>query len=216
VVGFVLLFTFIVMAWTFRSVVVAATAIALNLLSVGAAYGVLVLVFQNTWAEGLLDFRSNHGIIAWLPIFLFVMLFGLSMDYHVFIVSRIREAVLGGAPNSDAVARGIITSAGVVTSAAAVMVGVFSVFATLSTLEFKQLGIGLAVAVLIDATIIRAVVLPSAMTLLGDANWWAPRFLRSRSTAPASSAASATPVAAEMTNLDETEASRTVQHSSRR
>jgi RND superfamily putative drug exporter len=183
VVGFVLLFTFIVMVWTFRSMVVALTAIGLNLLSVGAAYGVLVLVFQNTWAEGLLDFQSNHGIIAWLPIFLFVVLFGLSMDYHVFVVSRIREAVLGGTPNRDAVAQGIIGSAGVVTSAAAVMVGVFSIFATLSTLEFKQLGVGLAVAILIDATIIRAVVLPSVMTLLGDANWWAPRFLRARSSA---------------------------------
>jgi RND superfamily putative drug exporter len=183
VVGFVLLFTFIVMVWTFRSMVVALTAIGLNLLSVGAAYGVLVLVFQNTWAEGILDFQSNHGIIAWLPIFLFVVLFGLSMDYHVFVVSRIREAVLGGMPNRDAVAQGIIGSAGVVTSAAAVMVGVFSIFATLSTLEFKQLGVGLAVAILIDATIIRAVVLPSVMTLLGNANWWAPRFLRPRPSA---------------------------------
>jgi RND superfamily putative drug exporter len=193
VVGFVLLFTFIVMVWTFRSMVVALTAIGLNLLSVGAAYGVLVLVFQNTWAEGLLDFRSNHGIIAWLPVFLFVVLFGLSMDYHVFVVSRIREAVLGGAANRDAVAQGIVGSAGVVTSAAAVMVGVFSIFSTLSTLEFKQLGVGLAVAILIDATIIRAVVLPSVMTLLGDANWWAPRFLRARTTVAAPGDVEVTP-----------------------
>lgn len=180
VMGFVLLLTFLVMAWTFRSLVIAATAIVLNLLSVGAAYGVLVLVFQHTWAEGLLDFRSNHGIISWLPLFLFVVLFGLSMDYHVFVVSRIREAVLRGAPNRAAVAEGITRSAGVVTSAAVVMVGVFAIFGTLSTLDMKQLGVGLATAILIDATIIRAVVLPSLMTLLGNANWWAPRFLRPR------------------------------------
>ncbi len=187
VVGFVLLMTFLVMAWTFRSIVVAATAIVLNLLSVAAAYGVVVLVFQHTWAESLLAFRSNHGVISWLPVFLFVVLFGLSMDYHVFVVSRIQEAVLRGTPNREAVAGGITRSAGVVTSAAAVMVGVFAIFGSLSTLDMKQLGVGLASAILIDATIIRAVVLPSAMTLLGRANWWAPRFMRPRSIpAPAS------------------------------
>ncbi|MFC7481638.1 MMPL family transporter [Luedemannella flava] len=180
VVGFVLLLTFLIMAWTFRSVVVAVTAIALNLLSVGAAYGLLVVVFQHTWAEGLLDFTSNGGVISWLPIFLFVVLFGLSMDYHVFVVSRIREARLAGASNRDSVARGITSSAGVVTSAAVVMVAVFAIFGTLSTLDMKQLGVGLAAAILLDATIIRAVVLPSIMTLLGDANWWGPRFLRRR------------------------------------
>ncbi len=183
VVGFVLLMTFLVMAWTFRSLVVAATAIVLNLLSVGAAYGVLVLVFQNSWAEALLGFQSNGGIIAWLPIFLFVVLFGLSMDYHVFVVSRIREAVLAGVPTREAVQRGITRTAGVVTSAAAVMIGVFAIFGSLSTLDMKQLGVGLATAILIDATIIRAVVLPSAMTLLGRWNWWAPRFMRQRPTA---------------------------------
>jgi RND superfamily putative drug exporter len=184
VVGFVLLLTFLIMAWTFRSLVIAGTAIVLNMLSVGASYGVLVLVFQYEWAEGLLGFRSNHGIIAWLPLFLFVVLFGLSMDYHVFVVSRIREAVRNGRPNRAAVAEGITRSAGVVTSAAIVMVGVFAIFGTLSTLDMKQLGVGLATAILIDATIIRAVVLPSIMTLLGDANWWAPRFLRGRPTEP--------------------------------
>jgi putative drug exporter of the RND superfamily len=175
VVGFVLLLTFLVMAWTFRSLVIAATAIVLNMLSVGAAYGVLVLVFQRTWAENLLDFQSNDGIISWLPLFLFVVLFGLSMDYHVFVVSRIREAVQRGVPNREAVAEGIVRSAGVVTSAAVVMVGVFAIFGTLSILEMKQLGVGLATAILIDATVIRAVVLPSLMTMLGDANWWTPR-----------------------------------------
>ncbi|MEU4394658.1 MMPL family transporter [Kribbella sp. NPDC023855] len=180
VIGFVLLLTMIVMMVTFRSVVVAVTAIGLNLLSAGAAYGVVTAVFQNTWAEGILDFRSNGAVVSWLPLFLFVVLFGLSMDYHVFVVSRIREAVLRGVPTKQAVAEGITGSAGVVTSAAAVMIGVFAVFATLSTLDMKQLGVGLAVAILIDATIIRAVVLPSIMTLLGDANWWAPKWLRTK------------------------------------
>ncbi len=180
VMAFVLVLTFFVMILTFRSVVVALTSIALNLLSAGAAYGLVVLVFQGTWAEGLLSFTSMGAVVSWLPLFLFVVLFGLSMDYHVFVVSRIREAVRGGMSNRDAVAHGITTSAGVVTSAAIVMVAVFSIFATLSTIDMKQLGVGLAAAILLDATIIRAVVLPSVMALLGNANWWAPRFLRKR------------------------------------
>lgn len=174
VVGFVLLMSFVVLTLAFRSVVVAATAIALNLLSVAAAYGVVVLVFQHTWAEGLLGFVSSGGVVSWLPLFLFVVLFGLSMDYHVFLVSRIREAVDRGLPTSQAVAAGVQASAGVITSAAAVMVGVFSIFAVLSLLEFKQLGVGLAAAVLIDATLVRVVLLPSAMVLLGRWNWWLP------------------------------------------
>ncbi|MGS2614737.1 MMPL family transporter [Micromonospora sp. LZ34] len=180
VVGFVLVLTFLVMVLTFRSVVIALSSILLNLLSAGAAYGLLVLVFQGDWAEGLLGFTSMGAIVAWLPLFLFVVLFGLSMDYHVFVVSRIREGIRAGMSNRDAVAYGITSSAGVVTSAAIVMVGVFSIFATLSMIDFKQLGIGLAAAILLDATIIRAVVLPALMTMLGDANWWAPRFLRPR------------------------------------
>ena len=177
VIGFVLLLSFVVLTVAFRSVVVAGTAIALNMLSVGAAYGLLVVVFQSSWAEGLLGFTSSGAVIAWLPLFLFVVLFGLSMDYHVFVVSRIREANLSGMPIKQAVAHGVTASAGVVTSAAAVMVGVFSIFATLSLLEFKQLGVGLAAAVLIDATIVRVVLLPSAMSLLGRWNWWMPRVL---------------------------------------
>ena len=180
VMGFVLILTFLVMVLTFRSVVIALTSIALNLLSAAAAYGLLVLVFQGTWAEGLLGFTSMDAVVSWLPLFLFVVLFGLSMDYHVFVVSRIREAVRRGLPNRAAVAEGITGSAGVVTSAAIVMVAVFSIFATLSTIDMKQLGVGLAAAILLDATVIRAVVLPSAMALLGRANWWAPRFLRRR------------------------------------
>ena len=191
VVGFVLLLTFLVMAWTFRSVVIALTAILLNLLSAAAAYGLLVAVFQHTWAEGLLGFESMGAIVTWLPLFLFVVLFGLSMDYHVFVVSRIREAARRGLSTRDAVREGITSSAGVVTSAAIVMVAVFSIFATLSTIDMKQLGVGLAAAILIDATIIRAVVLPAAMSLLGAANWWAPRFMRERDepTPPAAEAA---------------------------
>ena len=186
VIGFVLLLTFLVMLWAFRAPVIALSAIGLNLLSAGAAYGVLVLVFQNTWAEGLLGFTSTGGITAWLPVILFVTLFGLSMDYHVFVVSRIREAARGGAVSTrDAVAKGITTSAGVVTSAAAVMIGVFSIFATLSTIDMKQMGVGLATAILLDATLIRAVVLPALMVSLGKANWWTPRWLRRKADAAA-------------------------------
>jgi len=177
VIGFVLLLTIVVLVMAFRSLTVALTAAALNLLSVGAAYGLLVLVFQNQWAEGLLGFQSNGAVVAWLPLFLFVILFGLSMDYHVFVVSRIREAVQEGMPTKAAVAHGITRSAGVVTSAAAVMVAVFAIFATLSPLDFKQLGVGLAAAILIDATLVRAVLLPSAMALLGEHNWWMPRWM---------------------------------------
>ena len=178
VMGFVLVLTFLVMTMTFRSVVVALTSIALNLLSAAASYGLLVLVFQGSWAPGLLGFTSMNAIVSWLPLFLFVVLFGLSMDYHVFVVSRIREARARGLSNREAVGYGITTSAGTVTSAAIVMVAVFSIFATLSTIDMKQLGVGLAAAILLDATIIRGVVLPAAMTLLGEANWWAPKFLR--------------------------------------
>ncbi|SEC24822.1 putative drug exporter of the RND superfamily [Streptomyces sp. 3213] len=177
-IAFVLVLTFVVLLATFRAPVIALTAIVLNSLSAGAAYGLLTLVFQHHWAEGLLGFRSNGGIVTWLPLFLFVVLFGLSMDYHVFVVSRIQEAVRAGVPTRKAVARGITGSASTVTSAAVVMVAVFSIFGTLTTLDLKQLGVGLATAILLDATIIRAVVLPAAMILLGRWNWWRPRPLR--------------------------------------
>jgi RND superfamily putative drug exporter len=177
VFGFVLTLAFILLLVSFRSIVIAAKAIVLNLLSVAAAYGVLVIIFQWGWGESLLNFRSNGGIASWLPIFLFVILFGLSMDYHVFILSRVREAFDRGMKTEDAVAHGIKTTAGVVTSAAVVMVGVFSIFATLPILDMKELGIGLAAAVLIDATIVRAVLLPAAMKLLGDWNWYLPSWL---------------------------------------
>ncbi len=177
VFAFVLGLAFLLLLVTFRSVVVPLKAIVLNLLSVGAAYGVLTWIFQDGHLESVLGFKSVGGITSWLPLFLFVILFGLSMDYHVFIISRIREAVDGGMKTDDAVAHGIKSTAGVVTSAAVVMVAVFSIFATLSMTEFKQMGVGLAVAVLIDATIVRAVLLPAAMKLLGERNWYLPRKL---------------------------------------
>jgi uncharacterized membrane protein YdfJ with MMPL/SSD domain len=178
VFAFVLLFAFGLLLVTFRSIVIALKAIVLNLLSVAAAYGVIVAVFQWGWGENLLDFRSNGGIANWLPVFLFVILFGLSMDYHVFILSRIREAYDRGLSNDDAIALGIKSTAGTVTSAAVVMVGVFSVFTLLPFVDFKEMGIGLAVAVLIDATLVRGVLLPASMKLLGSANWYLPRWLQ--------------------------------------
>ena len=177
VVGFVLIFAFLILLASFRSIVVAVKAIVLNLLSVGAALGVLVLLFQKGWGEGFLGFESNGGITPWLPMFLFVILFGLSMDYHVFILSRVREAYDRGLSNEDAVAYGIKSTAGVVTSAAVVMVGTFSVFALLPVIDMKEMGIGLAAAILIDATLVRAVLLPATMKLLGDRNWYLPRWL---------------------------------------
>jgi uncharacterized membrane protein YdfJ with MMPL/SSD domain len=177
VIAFVLGLAFLLLLVTFRSIVVPIKAIVLNLLSVGAAYGVLVLVFQDGWGESLLGFHSNGGISSWLPLFLFVILFGLSMDYHVLILSRVRENVDRGMSSDEAVERGIVSTAGTVTSAAVVMVAVFSVFATLSLIDMKEMGVGLAVAILIDATIVRAILLPAAMKLLGERNWYLPRSL---------------------------------------
>jgi RND superfamily putative drug exporter len=177
VFAFVLTLAFGLLMVTFRSIVIALKAVVLNLLSVGAAYGVLVLVFQDGRLEGLLDYDSIGGVASWLPLFLFVILFGLSMDYHVFILSRVREAYDRGATTEQAVAKGIKSTASVVTSAAVVMVFVFGIFATLSGLDFKMMGVGLATAVLIDATIVRAVLLPATMKLLGDWNWYLPRWL---------------------------------------
>jgi RND superfamily putative drug exporter len=177
VVGFVLALAFLLLLASFRSIVVPLKAMVLNLLSVAASLGVLVLVFQRHWAQGLLGFHSNGAIISWLPLFLFVVLFGLSMDYHVFILSRIREGVDSGLSTDDAIRDGVGRSAGVVTSAALVMVGVFLLFATSNSLDLKQAGVGLAAAVLIDATVIRGVLLPATMKLLGERNWYLPRWL---------------------------------------
>ena len=177
VFGFVLLFAFVLMLVSFRSIVIATKAVLLNLLSVAAAYGVLVLVFQHGWGKGLLGFEFTGGIDPFLPILLFVILFGLSMDYHVFILSRIREGYDRGMSTDDAISHGIKSTAGVVTSAAIVMVGVFCIFGALQAMIFKQFGVGLAAAILIDATIIRAILLPASMKLLGEWNWYLPKWL---------------------------------------
>jgi putative drug exporter of the RND superfamily len=177
VILFVMGITFVLMLVSFGSVVIAATSMALNLLSVGAAYGALTAVFVHGWGAGLIGTQAPGAIESWIPLFVFVVLFGLSMDYNVFVVSRIREAHDRGQPTRQAVAYGIRSTAGVVTSAAIIMVAVFAVFGTLSVQQFKQLAVGLAVSVLIDATVIRAVLLPSVMALLGDRNWYLPRWL---------------------------------------
>ncbi|MBU2667553.1 MMPL family transporter [Actinoplanes bogorensis] len=177
VFGFVLGLAFLLLLVSFRSVVVAVTGVVLNLFSVAAAYGMLVFVFQYGHFESLLDFQATDGITNWMPLFLFIILFGLSMDYHVFVLSRIREGHDRGLTTKQAVREGIGRTAGVITSAAVVMVAVFALFATLPLASTKQLGIGLAAAVLLDATIIRAVLLPAVMAMLGEKNWWLPRWL---------------------------------------
>jgi len=189
---FVLSMAFILLLVTFRSIVIPIKAIVLNLLSVGSAYGILTLVFQDGRGEKELGFTSVGGIAPWLPLFLFVVLFGLSMDYHVFVLSRIRELVDRGVETEKAVADGIKSTAGVITSAAAVMVVTFAAFAIGDDQDMKQLGVGLAVAILIDATIVRAVLLPAAMKLLGSRNWylpkglhWLPKFEHEPTVAPA-------------------------------
>jgi len=175
--GFVFALAFLLMLVTFRSIVIPIKAILLNLLSVGAAYGILTLVFQEGHGEQALGFHSVGGIVPWLPLFLFVILFGLSMDYHVFVISRIRESFNRSGSMDAAISEGIRSTAGVVTSAAIVMVGVFAIFATLSIMMFKQFGVGLAAAILIDATIVRGVLLPATMKLLGERNWYLPAWL---------------------------------------
>lgn len=177
VVGFVLVLTLAVMTISFGSPILALATVGLNALSVGAAYGLMTLVFGGTWAEGLLGFNSTGAIAAWIPLMLFVLLFGLSMDYHIFVTSRVREAHDAGASPREAIRLGLARSAGVVTSAAAVMVGVFAIFGTLSMLEMKQLGVGLAAAVLIDATVVRGVMLPAVLALLGKRAHTGPAWL---------------------------------------
>ncbi|MFD9093762.1 MMPL family transporter [Streptomyces collinus] len=177
VFAFVVVFAFLLMLLSFRSLTVAITSIVLNLLSVGAAYGILVAVFQHGWGASLVGAAGVGAVVTWLPLFLFVILFGLSMDYHVFVVSRIREARMRGRSTKEAIQHGVVTTAGVVTSAAVIMVAVFAIFGTLSMQSMKQMGVGLAAAVLIDATVIRGVLLPAVMALLGERNWYLPKWL---------------------------------------
>jgi RND superfamily putative drug exporter len=191
VFAFVLGMAFLLLLGTFRSVLISLQAIVLNLLSVGAAYGVLVLVFQDGHLHGLLGFQGTSPVVSWLPLFLFVVLFGLSMDYHVFILSGVREAIGRGLDARAATVDGLRATAGVVTSAALVMVAVFSVFATLGIPEFKQLGVGLAAAILLDATVVRCILSPATLVLLGERAWRAPTRRRvSRSARPRPRAAS--------------------------
>lgn len=189
IIGALLLVTFAMTVWAFRSVVLGLVGILLNLLSAAASLGVLVLFFQNSWAEGFLDFTSTGTIGSRVPLFLFVILFGLSMDYQVFVISRIREAALDGVPTRKAVLDGIGSSAGVVTGAAVVMVTVFASFAALHLIEMKQIGFVLAVAVLLDAFVIRMLILPALMLLLGEANWWPSRMVAGSKPADAITAA---------------------------
>jgi RND superfamily putative drug exporter len=177
VLGAVAGLAFLVLLFSFRSVLLPLISIGLNLLSAGAAYGLITLIFQDGRLQGLLGFTSYGAIAQWVPLFMFVFLFGLSMDYHVFILSRIRERCARGMSTPDAVTSGIAASAGVVTSAAVIMVAVFSIFATLSFVDVKTLGVGLAFAVLVDATVVRGILLPAAMTLLGERSWYLPRWL---------------------------------------
>ena len=177
VFAFVFSMAFLLLLVTFRSIVIPIKAIALNVLSVAAAMGIVTYVFQDGHFEDLLNFDSTGAVSSWFPLMLFVILFGLSMDYHVFILSRIKEAVDRGESTEDAVSHGIKSTAGVVSAAAIVMVAVFGIFATLQFIDMKQFGVGLAAAILIDATLVRGVLLPATMKLLGKWNWYLPRWL---------------------------------------
>ncbi|MGW6060123.1 MMPL family transporter [Streptomyces sp. NPDC055189] len=195
VFAFIAAVTFLLMLFSFRSVVIAVTSIGLNLLSVGAAYGVMTAVFQHGWGAELIGSEQVGAIENWMPLFVLVVLFGLSMDYHVFVVSRISEARDRGLDNRAAIREGITRTAGAVTGAAVIMVAVFAVFGTLSMQDMQQMGVGLGVAVLLDATVVRMVLLPSLMTLLGERNWrtprglsWLPRISHGEPVAPAQAA----------------------------
>ena len=178
VFGLVAALAFVLLLIAFRSLAIPLISVGLNLVSVGAAYGLITLIFQQGHLEGLLGFTSFGGVMDWVPLFMFVFLFGLSMDYHVFILSRIAELRSAGQSNRDAVVGGISRGAGVVTSAAVIMVAVFSIFASLSTIDLKMIGVGLAFAVLVDATVVRGICVPAALALLGDRSWYLPRWLR--------------------------------------
>jgi RND superfamily putative drug exporter len=177
VFGIVLGLSFLLLTLVFRSIVVPIKAIIMNLLSVGAAYGMMVLVFQKGYGADLLGFQQSEIIDAWIPLFLFSVLFGLSMDYHVFMLSRIRERYDQTGDNAASVAYGLRSTGGLITGAALIMVAVFGGFAMGDLVGFQQVGFGLAVAVLLDATIVRSVLVPASMRLLGDLNWYLPRGL---------------------------------------
>jgi putative drug exporter of the RND superfamily len=177
VFSFVLGLSFVLLTIAFRSLVVAAKAIAVNLLSVGAAYGLLVLVFQEGVGNELFGFPQVDTIESWVPLFLFAVLFGLSMDYHVFLLSRIRERYGQTGDNSDAIAYGVGSTGRIITGAALIIIAVFSGFARGDLVMFQQMGFGVAIALLLDATIVRLVLVPAAMELLGQRNWYLPTWL---------------------------------------
>jgi RND superfamily putative drug exporter len=177
VFAFILALSFVLLMVVFRSIVVPLKAVLMNLLSVAATYGLLVLVFQKGVGADLFGFQQVDVIESWLPLFLFAVLFGLSMDYHVFLLSRIRERFDYSGDNRESVAFGIVSTGRIITGAALIMVVVFSGMASGEVVLMEQLGFGLAVAILLDATIVRMVLVPSAMQILGDANWYLPRFL---------------------------------------
>ena len=174
---FVLALTFVLLTVAFRSIVLAAVAIGLNLLSVGAAYGLIVLVFLEGVGRDLLGFTEVEVIAAWLPLFLFAVLFGLSMDYTVFLLSRIRERYGQGVPTIDAVAQSVASTARLITGAALIIIAVFVGFAAGDQVEFQQMGFGVAVSLLIDATVVRLVLLPAVLAMLGDRAWYLPGWL---------------------------------------
>ena len=172
-----ILLSFLLLVVIFRSIVVPLKAALMNLLSIGASYGVLVMVFQWGWGAGIIGLESTVPIISFIPMFMFAIVFGLSMDYEVFLLSRVREEYLRSGDNDAAVIDGIAGTARVITSAALIMISVFLGFVLGDDPATKMFGLGLATAIFIDATIVRMVLVPAAMTLLGDANWWTPRWL---------------------------------------
>jgi RND superfamily putative drug exporter len=176
--AFVLGLSFLLLMVVFRSIVVPIKAIVMNLLSVGAAYGLLVAVFQNGFGAELLGFQQTDVIEAWIPLFLFAVLFGLSMDYHIFLLSRIKERYDITGDNDESVAFGLGSTGAIITGAALIMVAVFGGFAAGDLVMFQQMGFGLAVAIILDATVVRTVLVPATMKLLGDRNWYFPRWLR--------------------------------------
>ncbi len=177
VIGFVLGLSFLLLLVVFHSLVIPAKAILLNLLSTAAAFGVMVAIFSDGILGNTFGLARSSVIESWVPIFVFAILFGLSMDYHVFILTRVKEAKDRGLDSRAAVAKGISITSGTITSAATIMVLVFAAFITIPFAFIQELGLGLAVAVLLDATVVRSVLLPATMTLLGDWNWWLPGFL---------------------------------------
>ena len=178
VIGIVLALSFVLLLFVFRSILVPVKAILMNLLSVGAAYGLVVLVFQKGFGADLFGFTQVQFVEAWVPLFLFTILFGLSMDYEVFLLSRIRERFDQTGKNDESIAFGLRSTSAIITGAALIMVAVFMGFAVGDLATFQQLGFGLAIAILVDATIIRSVLVPATMKLLGDRNWYLPGFLK--------------------------------------